>query len=221
MAENDPKYSGQNLTAGSADAARIYNEMKLRVYAAHGLVRSMTETDPPSSPAVGDAYLVASVATGVWDSHEGEIAIYANGWIFMETKPGMSFLVQDTGARVSITPAGVITALDGRQTITTTGAGNITWDCSKGLELEINLEHDSTLLKPINMTPGRLLSLIINQSTTASNTLVYETGQWYSSNGQIVVTAAANSVDHYFFMGGSGLAAPIEVSRNLNLQLVP
>lgn len=48
-----------------------------------GAVADRTTTTPPASPEDGDAYVVASPATGVWAGHENDLAVYeAAGWAF-------------------------------------------------------------------------------------------------------------------------------------------
>lgn len=43
---------------------------------------------PPGSPTNGQAFLVIATATGAWTSHEGQIALYYNGWTFLSPKAG-------------------------------------------------------------------------------------------------------------------------------------
>lgn len=53
-------------------------------------------TSPPGSPSVGDAYIVASVATGDWTSKEGNIAVYDGyGWVFHVPNAGWLCWVED------------------------------------------------------------------------------------------------------------------------------
>jgi hypothetical protein len=51
---------------------------------------------PPASPVEGDAYIVASGATGDWAGHEGEIAAFRNGgWVFHAPQEGWRAWVAD------------------------------------------------------------------------------------------------------------------------------
>lgn len=53
---------------------------------------------PPGSPSDGDAYLVAASGTGAWSGHDGEIAFYASGWLFITVKAGFILYVDDEDA---------------------------------------------------------------------------------------------------------------------------
>ena len=64
-------------------------------------VESMTVTDPPSSPAVGTCYLVASSATGAWAGKDGMLAGYTDGgWRFIAPIEGMRVLDRSRGLTV-------------------------------------------------------------------------------------------------------------------------
>lgn len=50
---------------------------------------------PPLSPSEGEAYIVASNATGAWAGQEGAIATYYAGWHFKAPRAGWLSFVQD------------------------------------------------------------------------------------------------------------------------------
>ena len=53
---------------------------------------------PPSSPAIGDCYLVAVGATGEWAGREHSIAGHTSGgWRFIAPVEGLTALVRSTG----------------------------------------------------------------------------------------------------------------------------
>lgn len=75
-----------------------YNELAWAVNVLQGGVISRSNTAPPGSPAVGDAYIVAATATGEWAGHENDIAFYFGGiWNFLEPElaQGNGIFVQD------------------------------------------------------------------------------------------------------------------------------
>ena len=98
-------------------------------------------TAPPIAPIDGSAWIVGSVATGDWDGHDDEIALFLNGgWVFVAPWSGVSFWVSSTGARVTWTgtawvegvvassPAGAVTVqrvIEIDHTLTT-GASSVT-----------------------------------------------------------------------------------------------
>lgn len=51
---------------------------------------------PPSDPEEGDRYLIASLASGDWSGHGGDIAYFADGgWLFKTPEPGWIAYVED------------------------------------------------------------------------------------------------------------------------------
>lgn len=61
-----------------------HNEAILQINAMLNGVIDMTTTAPPGSPTEGDAYVVASPATGAWLGREDSVAFYTSGgWRFM------------------------------------------------------------------------------------------------------------------------------------------
>ena len=70
---------------------------------------------PPASPVIGQAYVVASGATGLWAGHGGEIAGFGEGgWRFVAAIEGMSVIDRSNGEillrRGGIWEAGVVRA---------------------------------------------------------------------------------------------------------------
>ncbi len=60
----------------------------------HLTVISRTLATPPATPALGDAYIVAATATGVWLGQEGTIAVFVNNaWQFITPKIGFQAFV--------------------------------------------------------------------------------------------------------------------------------
>lgn len=50
---------------------------------------------PPASPNSGDLYIVADGSTGDWNGEDGKIALYENGWKFIEPNEGMNLWLND------------------------------------------------------------------------------------------------------------------------------
>lgn len=58
-------------------------------------------TTPPSSPAEGDCYIVASGASDEWANHDGEVAMYIGGaWVFRAPRVGWEAYVIDEQTKV-------------------------------------------------------------------------------------------------------------------------
>ena len=59
-------------------------------------VKDKDLTAPPGSPALGDRYIVAAVATGAWATHEDDIAEWAGTeWLFQTPTIGLATYVED------------------------------------------------------------------------------------------------------------------------------
>ena len=59
-------------------------------------VKDKDLSTPPTSPSVGDRYIVASSATGDWSGHDNEIAQWnGSSWDFTEPLEGMFVFVED------------------------------------------------------------------------------------------------------------------------------
>jgi len=50
---------------------------------------------PPASPNSGDLYIVPSGSTGDWEGEDGKVALFENGWKFIEPNEGLSLWVND------------------------------------------------------------------------------------------------------------------------------
>lgn len=84
-----PKLALPLLLAAQAQKHVTHNEALLRLDAtAQIAVLDRTLTAPPVSPGDGDAYLVATGATGDWVGRDGSLAVWASGWRFVTVAAG-------------------------------------------------------------------------------------------------------------------------------------
>lgn len=86
------------LAASQAIPEATVNENNrwLEFFASGGKVLDRGLTAPPGSPADGDAYLVASSATGAWAGQDGKIALrISTAWAFKAAREGMLIWVAD------------------------------------------------------------------------------------------------------------------------------
>jgi hypothetical protein len=86
------------LSAGQAQKETTINEaLQLVDFVTAGAVIELPRNDPPSSPAVGDCYIVGPAPTGAWTGWAGALAGYsAGGWRRVLPVPGMWLYVQST-----------------------------------------------------------------------------------------------------------------------------
>lgn len=97
---------------------------------------------PPSSPAAGDTYIVQT-GTGAWSGHNGQIALFFNGWRFFNPTQKMKFFVESvsrfytySGTTWAQDAAGTPTTLDDLTNVggaTPANSDVLTWDQALGL----------------------------------------------------------------------------------------
>jgi hypothetical protein len=60
---------------------------------------NMSTTTPPASPVDGDIYVVATGATGIWQTEVNSIAAYQSGWVYI--KPFKGLIVYNESDNIS------------------------------------------------------------------------------------------------------------------------
>lgn len=206
---NDPYYDSRFLIDGTEQAEQVYNELIGRQKAAHGTIKSRIVSTPPGSPALFDAYLVATGGSGVWSGLDGNIVVFINNaWIVLIPKLGMTFLIEDEDMVVGVDASGVLVAWDGCQTITPDGSGNIVWDVALGATAYVVITLANNELKaPIGMKAGRVYTLFIEQGSSGLE-VHFESGEWTDLNGGDLDTGILiGEIDHFGFIGPSCASA--------------
>lgn len=213
---NDPRYDSRFLASGTSQAEVIYNELIGRQAAAHMSVMSRTTASPPGSPSDLDAYYIPSTPSGDWAPYPNMIAIYASGWKYMTARPGMRLYISDENKTMDFYGSGQgIRALTGHGNLAVV-SGDVTVDGSVAVTFQVTLDANAILKAPTNLVPGRMYSLWITQDGVGGRTMTYEANGWMASSA-MALTAAANAVDLYTFVGGNNTHKTSEVSRNLNV----
>ena len=214
---NDPRYDSRFLASGTNQAEVIYNELIGRQAAAHMRIKSRTTGTPPGSPSDLDAYLIPTGASAPWDAYIGQLAIYMSGWKYMSPRGGMRMFVEDTGQVIEfLEPADRPRVVSGHATLAT-ASNNVTLDGELGVSMDVELTGNGLLTIPLRLVPGRVYTLFIKQpSAGGPYTLTYE-GTGFTSNAALAVTAAADAVDVYTFVGGNNVHKTVEISRQLNV----
>jgi hypothetical protein len=85
-----PRHDLPLLFAGQAQKEAWVNEAFSRVDALLHCAVEGERADPPASPAEGEAWLVATAATGGWTGKTAMVATRQGGnWLFLEPRDGM------------------------------------------------------------------------------------------------------------------------------------
>ena len=93
-----PRLALPFLSQGQAQKETTHNEaLQILDFVVAGAVVEPPRNDPPTSPAIGDCYIVGPSPTGAWAGWADAIAGYsAGGWRQIAPVPGMRLYVQAT-----------------------------------------------------------------------------------------------------------------------------
>lgn len=133
-------------------------------------------TAPPGTPDQGDAYVIATAATGAWAGHDGEIAYYGRqGWQFRTIAEGEIVYVSDESAYYSMPASGTLSLGLGNLAI---GAGSI---AAKQLRDPFGFRVQAQQNTPPGSLPAAGTSYIVGEVPTGA--WVGKANQIAESNG--------------------------------------
>ena len=97
--DTTPRFALPYLAPGQAQKEFFHNEALQRAdLLLCPVVEELPRVAPPASPAIGQAYIVDSGATGAWVGHDGELAGFGEGgWRFIAATEGMSVIERASG----------------------------------------------------------------------------------------------------------------------------
>ena len=97
--DHSPRFALPFLAPGQAQKEFFHNEALQRIdFLLCPVIEEPPRQAPPASPVIGQAYVVATGATGVWAGHDGEIAGFGEGgWRFVAAIDGMSVIDRSSG----------------------------------------------------------------------------------------------------------------------------
>lgn len=102
------------FTSGEAYGESLYNQWVRQLdIIVQASVLDKDLTAPPGSPSDGDAYFVASTATGAWAGEDGKLAQWfaeLGEWVFVDCPIGYMFYVQDESQFYHIDSTGSVTS---------------------------------------------------------------------------------------------------------------
>lgn len=160
------------LAASQAQKHVTHNEALLMLDALlHLEVLDQHLSAPPSTPAEGDRYIVATGASGEWAGESGNIAAWQDGvWRFYEPQIGWRVFVRDEGALYVRTAEGW-SALISRAWVNLTDAAMININAASGDKFRVTSSGTRTLSKPGNLVDGMRFIVRITNSAAIALTL--------------------------------------------------
>jgi len=99
MADATPRWALPMLFAGQAQKEIFHNEALTALdMLLHGVALSADLATPPTAPTAGEAWIVATGATGAWSGRDGRLAGWTEGgWRFVSPRAGLTIYVVDRG----------------------------------------------------------------------------------------------------------------------------
>jgi hypothetical protein len=92
MADTTQRFALPFILPGQAQKELFHNEALARIdLALHPAVEGAPAATPPTAPAPGKCWIVASAATGAWSGLDNKLAMWTtSGWRFLAPPPGTS-----------------------------------------------------------------------------------------------------------------------------------
>jgi hypothetical protein len=91
MAEDSARFALPFLQPGQAQKELFHNEALAAIDALlHPVAQTIGDNAPPSTPVIGQCWIIGASPTGAWTNHGEEIALWSDGgWRFIAPVPGM------------------------------------------------------------------------------------------------------------------------------------
>lgn len=147
-------------------------------------VLDKTHTAPPGSPTIGDAYLVATAATGAWVGQDNNVAVLtARGWEFVIFGIGRLLYVENTDTYWHKNASGTWTLGFGAQSL---AADSVPPSALIGKPIRWQIENQTTNAPPGTAAVG--VQYIIGPSPT---------GAWAGNAGKLAICEVVNTFTIY------------------------
>lgn len=220
-----PKLTLDELVSGQDVPETTVNENVrwLEFFASGGGIIDRDLATPPGSPSDGDAYLIASSATGAWSGHDGEVALrISTAWEFKDPIEGMPLYVNDENLMIVYNGSSWVSAASGSVSYasaaeirtgteaakaiapdqltashapqTLTDGATVTWNMNSGFNAKVTLGGNRTLAVS-NPKVGLTYVLEVIQDATGSRTVTWPASFNWGAAGAPTLSTGANKVD--------------------------
>ena len=89
-------FYGWSLGESGWNTGMDENLLKIARVGVHLSIKDRDLTAPPGSPAAGDTYIVGESATGDWETHDKEVAVWGGSdWVFYAPRTGWVAYIED------------------------------------------------------------------------------------------------------------------------------
>lgn len=200
---NDPVFGQEFLEECTAQAEIRFNELVVRLGAALVKVNSYGDTAPPGA-VNGDSYVIGTGATGPWSGQDGKIAVYLDGWLFMDPTEGMRVRVADLNTSIEYDGAAWVSSGGGGGHQTLTDGANIAWPTFQGRSAQVTLQGNRNMLAPGNLVDGATYVLHVIQDGVGSRTLTWNAVFKWSGGSAPTLTTSAGGIDVFTFVARGG-----------------
>lgn len=221
-----PRLGAPELVSAQAAPETTVNEQIRYVEQGAGyfIVKDKDLTSPPGSPVDGDAYIVATGATGAWAGKDGKIAFRMSaGWLYVTPIEGMLAYAQDENLRyvfngtdwVADTTGGTVSPgyIINAQMIGTASAGEILTLHPVGRAFTIPANFGSGALEVLKgANPAATADVSIEKSTDSGATWSTVGTISVSTSGVVTATTAGGAA--IAFSKGHGFRAKAPASAD-------
>ena len=181
--ETSPVLSLPYIQAAQAQKHVTHNEaLRLLDIAVQLVVESRSQSTPPANPSDGQRFLVPVGASGDWNGHDGEVAVFEGGaYWFVNALPGWRAYLRDEGQTAVMTGAGVWeTSAETDQSIARLGVNT-----APDVNNQLSVRGPASLFNH----DGAGHQVVMNKSApTDTASLLFQTG--YSGRAEIGTTGS-------------------------------
>lgn len=189
-----PNLALEPLVSAQAQKHVTVNEALARIDAATQLaVLDRDSATPPTTPADGDRYLIATSATEAWSGQDGKVALWddsTGGWIFLAPRIGWRLWVVDEQILLVLTDTGWRPV--NNISLNPVSDGLIGVNTTADLTNRLAVKSDAALFSHDDVTPGSGdMRLTLNKKQEASDASLTLQTQ-YSTRAQVGLTGTDN-----------------------------
>lgn len=188
---------------GNTEPNLVFNDLLLAMDALAQFTPEAITASPPGSPTVGQSWIVAASATGVWTGKDQQVAVaVTGGWIFYPPQEGWEGYVKNLDANYQFNgttwseSSGGGSSNHDNVTALSIASGVVNVDLSNGDYFTLTLTANVTSITFSNLpNSGKAQTIMVRilQDTTGSRTLALPASAKLTLGSDSAVNSAASS----------------------------